>query len=102
MGETWSFDMPLEQAITTQRAVRRLKPDSVPDELVLPLIELAPKAASLALVHRRPEFRGAPASVLKMRELVEAGRMRHVEGIPHALNVDNGALIVDGAAALRP
>src|ERR1700754_1144534 len=55
-------------------------------------IELAPKAASLALVHRRPEFRGAPASVLKMRELVEAGRMRHVEGIPHALNVEGDAL----------
>jgi thioredoxin reductase (NADPH) len=55
-------------------------------------IELAPKAASLALVHRRSEFRGAPASVMKMRELVAAGRMRHVEGIPHALNIDNGAL----------
>jgi thioredoxin reductase (NADPH) len=55
-------------------------------------IELAPKAASLALVHRRPDFRGAPASVLKMRELVEAGRLRHVEGMPHALNVDNGSL----------
>ena len=53
-------------------------------------IELAPKAASLALVHRRPDFRGAPASVLKMRELVEAGRMRHVEGTPHALNVEGG------------
>src|SRR5512139_3037798 len=36
--------MPLEQAITTQRAVRRLKPDPVPDELVLRLIELALKA----------------------------------------------------------
>jgi nitroreductase len=44
LGETWSFDMPLEQAITTQRAVRRLKPDPVPDELVLRLIELALKA----------------------------------------------------------
>jgi thioredoxin reductase (NADPH) len=53
-------------------------------------IELAPKAASLTLVHRRPDFRGAPASVLKMRELVEAGRMRHVEGTPHALNVEGG------------
>ncbi len=56
-------------------------------------IELAPKAASLALVHRRPDFRGAPASVLKMRELIEAGRIRHVEGIAHALNVDNGTLL---------
>ncbi len=44
MGESWSFDMPLGEAITTQRAVRRLKPDPVPDELVLRLIELALKA----------------------------------------------------------
>ncbi len=44
MGEPWSFAMPLEEAITTQRAVRRLKPDPVPDELVLRLIELALKA----------------------------------------------------------
>jgi thioredoxin reductase (NADPH) len=53
-------------------------------------IELAPKASSLALVHRRAEFRGAPASVSKMRELVSAGRMRHLEAIPHALNVEAG------------
>jgi nitroreductase len=38
------FDMPLEEAITTQRAVRRLKPDPVDDALVLRLIELALKA----------------------------------------------------------
>ena len=44
MGDTWSFDMPLEEAITTQRAVRRLKTDPVPDALVLRLIELALKA----------------------------------------------------------
>jgi nitroreductase len=44
LREPWSFDMPLEEAITTQRAVRRLKPDPVPDDLVLRLIELALKA----------------------------------------------------------
>jgi nitroreductase len=38
------FDMPLEEAITTQRAVRRLRPDPVDDALVLRLIELALKA----------------------------------------------------------
>ena len=38
------FDMPLEEAMTTQRAVRRLKPDPVDDALVLRLIELALKA----------------------------------------------------------
>ncbi|HVY64018.1 MAG TPA: NAD(P)/FAD-dependent oxidoreductase [Gammaproteobacteria bacterium] len=55
-------------------------------------LELAPKAESLTLVHRRPEFRGAPASVAKMFQLVEQGRMEYVEGIAHALVVDNGAL----------
>jgi thioredoxin reductase (NADPH) len=55
-------------------------------------LALAPHAASLTLVHRRPEFRAAPASVAKMRELVAAGRMRHIEGLPHALIVEGGKL----------
>lgn len=67
-------------------------------------IELAPKAASLTLVHRRPEFRGAPASVARMRELVAAGRMRYVEGIADSLLIENGALkgvVVKNAAGER-
>ena len=39
-----TFDMSLEDAMTTQRAIRRLKPDPVDDALVLQLIELALKA----------------------------------------------------------
>jgi nitroreductase len=38
------FAMPLEEAMRTQRAIRRLKPDPVDDALVLRLIELALKA----------------------------------------------------------
>jgi nitroreductase len=38
------LDMPLEDAMLTQRAVRRVKPDSVDEALVLRLIELAMKA----------------------------------------------------------
>src|SRR5262245_30949598 len=38
------FSIPLEEAIRTQRALRRLRPDPVPDQLVLQLIELALKA----------------------------------------------------------
>ena len=38
--------MPLEEAMRTQRAIRRLKPDPVDDELLLHLIELALKAPS--------------------------------------------------------
>jgi nitroreductase len=38
------FAMPLEEAISTQRAIRRLRPDPVDDALVLRLVELAQKA----------------------------------------------------------
>jgi nitroreductase len=41
-----AFDMPLAEAMRTQRAIRRLKPDPVDDALVLELIELALKAPS--------------------------------------------------------
>jgi thioredoxin reductase (NADPH) len=55
-------------------------------------LELLPRAASVDLVHRRGEFRAAPASVAKMREQVAAGRMRCFEGLPHSLIVSDGAL----------
>ena len=55
-------------------------------------LELAAKAASLELVHRRAEFRAAPASVARMRELVAAGRMRLFEALPQSLVVEGGAL----------
>jgi len=38
------LSMPLEDAMRTQRAIRRLRPDPVDDRLVLKLIELAQKA----------------------------------------------------------
>jgi thioredoxin reductase (NADPH) len=43
-------------------------------------VALCEKARSLTLVHRRSEFRAAPATVAKMRELVAAGKMRLLEG----------------------
>jgi thioredoxin reductase (NADPH) len=55
-------------------------------------LALAPKAASIALVHRRAEFRGAPASVAQMRELVAAGKIRVVEGLAQSLHSDDGLL----------
>jgi thioredoxin reductase (NADPH) len=55
-------------------------------------IELAAKARGLTLVHRRAEFRAAPASVAKMRDLVSQGKMRYVEGIAGRLLVEAGAL----------
>jgi thioredoxin reductase (NADPH) len=55
-------------------------------------IDLAPRAASLTLVHRRAEFRGAPASVARMRELEAAGKLQFVEGLAHALRSVDGQL----------
>ena len=56
-------------------------------------IDLAPRAAALTLVHRRAEFRGAPASVARMRELELAGNLHFIEGVAHALRVADGRLI---------
>jgi thioredoxin reductase (NADPH) len=55
-------------------------------------LELAPKARSLTLVHRRPEFRAAPASVAKMRALVAQGRMQCFEALPHQFITQDGEL----------
>ncbi len=44
-------------------------------------LDLADKAASLTLVHRRAEFRAAPASVAKMQALVAAGKMKFIEAL---------------------
>jgi len=46
MTTSLTLTMPLEEAMRTQRAIRRLKPDPVDDALVLHLIELALKAPS--------------------------------------------------------
>ncbi len=48
-------------------------------------LDLCGKARSVVLVHRRSEFRAAPASVARMRQLVGEGRMRYVEGIADRL-----------------
>jgi thioredoxin reductase (NADPH) len=63
-------------------------------------LELAPRVRSMTLVHRRAEFRAAPASVAKMRELVAAGRMRCFEALPHSLTNADGAL--DGVNIKTP
>jgi thioredoxin reductase (NADPH) len=55
-------------------------------------LELLARAASLTLVHRRREFRAAPASVARMRDEVSAGRMRYFEALPHGLLIRDGAL----------
>jgi thioredoxin reductase (NADPH) len=49
-------------------------------------LDLQDKAGSVVLVHRRAEFRAAPASVARMKDLVSAGRMKFVEGTVAALH----------------
>lgn len=45
-------------------------------------LDFAGKAASVTLVHRRPDFRAAPASVARMKELSLAGKIRHLQALP--------------------
>jgi len=55
-------------------------------------LNLQPIAKKLNLIHRRDEFRGAPASVAKMRDLVATDQMQlHIADIK-ALNGANGEL----------
>lgn len=55
-------------------------------------VSLSENATSLHLVHRRSEFRGAPATVARMKELVAAGKMHLHEGTAHAHRVNDGRL----------
>ncbi len=54
-------------------------------------VALCGKARSLTLVHRRAEFRAAPATVARMRELVAEGKMRLVEGHAAAIHTETHA-----------
>ncbi len=49
------------------------------------VLDFAGKAKSVTLVHRRAEFRGAPASATKAMQLVAAGKIRFVEGVAEAV-----------------
>jgi thioredoxin reductase (NADPH) len=52
------------------------------------VMDFAGKAKSITLVHRRAEFRGAPASVAKVMELVQAGQVKFIEGVAESINAD--------------
>ena len=55
-------------------------------------LNLQPVVKSLTLVHRRPEFRGAPDSVRKVMEMRENGAIRFEVGQVAALHGSDGAL----------
>src|SRR5687767_5588965 len=54
------------------------------------VIDFAGKAAQITHVHRRSEFKAAPASVAKMRALAAAGTVRYIEGLADSLITDGG------------
>jgi thioredoxin reductase (NADPH) len=64
------------------------------------VLEFSGKARSLALVHRREEFRAQPASVARMRQLAAEGRLRHVVGTIQSLAIDGERLA--GVRVLKP
>ena len=59
------------------------------------IIELAPKAGGITSVHRREEYRGAPASVEKMRALAADGKVEPIIGKVSGYRSDD-----DGITAL--
>jgi thioredoxin reductase (NADPH) len=56
------------------------------------VLDLAPQANSMTLVHRRAEFRAAPASVARMRQLVDAGKVAFHEGTVSRFLNEEGVL----------
>jgi len=56
------------------------------------VIDLTGKATSIVHVHRRAEFKAAPASVARMQQLVTEGRMKYVEGIAAGIRSAEGRL----------
>jgi thioredoxin reductase (NADPH) len=55
-------------------------------------LSFAESARSVVLVHRRAEFRAAPASVQKMYELRDAGRVDFIEGTVQSIVEEDGVL----------
>ncbi|MFZ9994533.1 MAG: NAD(P)/FAD-dependent oxidoreductase [Steroidobacteraceae bacterium] len=57
------------------------------------VIDFAATAPAITLVHRREDFRAAPASVARMRELEAAGRVRSITGLAESLMTEGERLI---------
>ena len=55
-------------------------------------LNLQPIAESVTLIHRRDEFRAAPASVAKMKALADAHEMMHITGQVTGFEAEDGVL----------
>lgn len=87
MPDDIRLDMPLDEAMLTQRAIRRLRPDPVDDVLVLRLIELALKAPTGSnaqnwefVVVRDPQVKAKLARLNRMALAVYGGIGRRLPG----------------------
>jgi len=56
-------------------------------------VDLAQIAESIDLIHRRPEYRGAPATVAKIQALADTGELREHQGLIMQVVSSGGALI---------
>ena len=56
------------------------------------VLELAPHAKSMTLIHRSDKFRAAPASVTKMEQLIAAGKMKFAVGNVVGFDMDGPRL----------
>ena len=81
------LDMPLREAMETQRAIRRLKPDPVDDQIVLRCIELALKAPTGSnaqnwqwIVVRDPEVKARLAKYYRQSWRIYGGLGRRLRG----------------------
>ncbi len=54
------------------------------------VLELHERARSITLVHRRPDYRAAPASVNRMKALAEAGKVREIQGMVRSVLEQDG------------
>jgi thioredoxin reductase (NADPH) len=57
------------------------------------VLDFHDKAASIVHVHRRPEFRAAPASVARMQALAAEGALTYIEGTAAGLRHHAGRLL---------
>ncbi|MFP4207060.1 MAG: NAD(P)/FAD-dependent oxidoreductase [Wenzhouxiangella sp.] len=55
-------------------------------------VDLAEITASVDLIHRRPEYRGAPATVAKVKALAKSGKIREHQGLIMQVVSEDGAL----------
>ena len=54
------------------------------------VLELHERANSITLIHRRPDYRAAPASVNQMKVLSEAGKIRELQGMVRDILEEDG------------